>query len=159
LSGNNQWTVDSPNDCLTILQEMAEPFKQGKLVIEWPKGQKMNYLGEINTQNLSLKLKSQTDWFEVSGEAKLDDKLVLSLRDILDKLDTNANFIELSEGQFIAITEKLRKQLQLMNRVLDTKMRGNMHLSETIEDLSNDLDSFKADKAWLENLKRIKKNS
>ncbi|MDI9875630.1 DEAD/DEAH box helicase [Flectobacillus rivi] len=156
-SGNNQWTVDSPNDCLTILQEMAEPFKQGKLVIEWPKGQKMNYLGEINTQNLSLKLKSQTDWFEVSGEAKLDDKLVLSLRDILDKLDTNANFIELSEGQFIAITEKLRKQLQLMNRVLDTEMRGNMHLSETIEDLSNDLDSFKADKAWLENLKRIKK--
>jgi hypothetical protein len=86
----------------------------------------MNYLGEINTQNLSLKLKSQTDWFEVSGEAKLDDKLVLSLRDILDKLDTNANFIELSEGQFIAITEKLRKQLQLMNRVLDNKMRGNM---------------------------------
>ncbi|PAC27937.1 DEAD/DEAH box helicase [Flectobacillus sp. BAB-3569] len=155
-SGNNQWTVDSPNDCLTILQEMAVPFKQGKLVIEWPKGQKINYLGEINTQNLSLKVKSQTDWFEVSGEAKLDDKLVLSLRDILEKLDTNANFIELSEGQFIAITEKLRKQLQLMNRVLDNKMRGNMLLSETVEDISNDLDSFKADKAWLENLKRIK---
>lgn len=151
-----EWMLDTPEDCLDVMIELEEPKRKEKLVIEWPKGQKLKLMGNINFETLKMNITSKNNWFEVSGEAKVDDGLVLSLKELLLKLNGESNFVELSDGQFVAITEKLRKYLQTMRAVLDDKMRGNILASSALEELSDEVKNFKADKAWKENIQRLK---
>ncbi len=155
-SANYEWVLDTPEQCLQALLEIEKPKQEGKVVIEWPKGQKLKLLGTINPDNFSLKVNSENNWFEVSGEAQIDEDLVMSLKDILQKMNSTSNFIQLSDGQFVAITEKLRKHLNALNAVLDTKMKGNILASGVLEDLSEDVKQFKANKAWKDRIKKLK---
>ncbi len=155
-SANYEWVFNTPEDCLQALLEIEKPKQEGKLVIEWPKGQKLKLLGTINPDNFSLKVNSENNWFEVAGEAKIDEDLVMSLKDILQKMNSTSNFIQLSDGQFVAITDKLRKHLTALNAVLDTKMKGNILASGVLEELSDDVKQFKANKAWKERIKKLK---
>jgi SNF2 family DNA or RNA helicase len=151
-----EWMFDSPEDCLQALVEIEVPKQKDKLVVEWPKGQKLKLMGNINFDNLKMNITSKSNWFEVSGEVKVDNDLVISLKDILQKLNSQSNFIELSDGQFVAITEKLRKHLQNMEAMLDDKMRGNNLSASMLEELSDEVKNFKADKIWKENIKKMK---
>ena len=81
---------------------------------------------------------------------------MITLKEILQKLNSKSNFIQLSDGQFVAITEKLRKHLQSMSMVLDDKMKGNILSASMLEDLSDEMQHFKADKAWKEQIKKLK---
>lgn len=156
-SPNYEWTLENNEDCLTALSELEKPRNDGKLVVEWTKGQKLKLLGNINFENFSMSVKGSNDWFEIDGKVKVNEDLVLSMRELSNLLSTeNTNFIELSDGQFIAITEKLRKHLQSLNAVLDDNSRMHNLRSGILEDLAAELENFKADKAWKEHLEKIK---
>ncbi len=156
-SPNYDWTLSDAEECLTALSELETPRKAEKLVVEWTKGQKLKLLGNINFSNFSLAVKGVNNWFEVEGKAQVNEDLVLSMRDLNRFLtNENKNFIELSDGQFIAITEKLRKHLQSLNAVMDDKNRLHGLRSGILEDFSAELKNFKADKAWKEHLSKIK---
>lgn len=159
-SPNYEWNLADPESCLTALVEMEKPREQGKLVIEWTKGQKLKLLGNINFENLSLNVKGKNEWFEISGKIKVNEDLVLSMQELTRLMGDGAkDFIELSDGQFIAITEKLRKHLQSLNAVMDNKNRLHNLRSGILEEFSEELENFKADKAWKEHLKKIKNAS
>lgn len=155
-SDNYEWVLNTPEDCLQALLEIDKPKQEGKLVIEWPKGQKLKLMGTITSENFSMKVNSENNWFDVSGEAKIDTDLVMSLKEILQKMNSTSNFIQLSDGQFVAITEKLRKHLTALNAVLDDKMKGNILAAGMLEELSEEVVNFKANKAWKERIKRLK---
>ena len=158
-SQNYEWELTDAEACLTAMSEMETPRKDGKLVIEWTKGQKLKLLGNISFENFSLKVKGANNWFEISGEAKVSEDLVLSMQDLTKLLTAeNTNFIELSDGQFIAITEKLRKHLQSLTSVLDDKNRLHNLRSGILEEFSDELENFKADKAWKEHLAKLKES-
>jgi len=156
-SQNYEWELTDAEACLTAMSEMETPRKEGKLVIEWTKGQKLNLLGSISFENFSMSVKSKNNWFEVSGEAKVSEDLVLSMQELTRLLSrSNKDFIELSDGQFIAITEKLRKHLQSLTAVMDDKNRLHNLRSGILEEFSDELENFKADKAWKEHLAKMK---
>ena len=148
-SPNYEWTLSDADACLTVLTEMETPRTAGKLVVEWTKGQKLKLLGNITFDNFSLSVKGKNNWFEVDGKVQVSEDLVLSMADLTRLLDQNTgNFIELSDGQFIAITEKLRKHLQSLNSVLDDKNRLHGLRSGILEEFSGELENFKADKIF-----------
>ena len=156
-SPNYEWNLTDAEACLTAMTEMETPRKAGKLVIEWTKGQKLKLLGNINFENFSMNVKGKNDWFEVSGEVKVSEDLVLSMQELTKLLgEDTKNFIELSDGQFIAITEKLRKHLQSLNAVMDDKNRLHNLRAGILEEFSDELENFKADKAWKDHLKKLK---
>ena len=156
-SPDYEWDLTDAEACLTALVELETPRKAGKLVIEWTKGQKLKLLGNINFENFSMSVKGKNNWFEITGEAKVSEDLVLSMQDLTKILSqTTNNFVELSDGQFIAITEKLRKHLQSLNAVLDNKNRLHGLRSGILEEFSEELENFKTDKAWKEHLKKLK---
>lgn len=156
-SPNYDWELVNAEDCLTALSELETPRKEEKLVVEWIKGQKLKLLGNINFENFSMSVKGSNTWFEVEGKVKVSEDLVLSMRELSKLLTTaNTNFIELSDGQFIAITEKLRKHLQSLNAVMDDKNRLHNLRSGILEEFADELENFKADKAWKEHLAKIK---
>ena len=156
-SPNYDWSLSDAEECLTAMSELETPRKDGKLVVEWTKGQKLKLLGNINFANFSLSVKGSGTWFEVDGKVAVNEDLVLSMQALTKLLgDGNKTFIELSDGQFIAITEKLRRHLQSLNTVMDDKNRLHNLRSGILEDFSAELDNFKADKAWKEHLAKIK---
>jgi SNF2 family DNA or RNA helicase len=156
-SQNYEWELSGAEECLTAMSELETPRKAGKLVVEWTKGQKLKLLGSVSFENFSLSVKGKNNWFEVEGEVKVNENLVLSMKDLSGLLnETTKNFIELSDGQFIAITEKLRKHLQSLSAVMDDKNRLHNLRSGILEELSDELENFKADKAWKEHLAKIK---
>ncbi len=155
-SPNYDWYLSGAEECLTAMSEMETPRKAEKLVVEWTKGQKLRLLGNVNFENLSLSVKGKNNWFEVSGEIAVNEELVLSMQELSNLLtNENTNFVELSDGQFIAITEKLRKHLQSLNAVMDGKNRIHSLRSGILEEFSEELANFKADKAWRKHLENI----
>ncbi len=156
-SQNYEWELTDAEACLTAMTEMETPRTTGKLVIEWTKGQKLNLLGSVSFDNFALSVKGKNNWFEIEGEVRVNENLVLSMRELSGLLTENTkNFIELSDGQFIAITEKLRKHLQSLNAVMDDKNRLHNLRSGILEEFSEELENFKADKAWKKHLERLK---
>lgn len=156
-SQNYEWELNDAEECLTAMSELETPRKEGKLVVEWTKGQKLKLLGNINFDNFSLIVKGKNNWFEVEGKVKVNENLVLSMQDLRGLLNENTkNFIELSDGQFIAITEKLRKHLQSLSAVLDDDGRLHNLRSGILEEFADELENFKADKAWKDHLEKIK---
>ncbi len=156
-SPNYDWTLSDAEECLTAMSELETPRKDEKLVVEWTKGQKLKLLGNVNFENFSMSVKGSSTWFEVDGKVKVNEDLVLSMKELTKLLTTeNKNFIELSDGQFIAITEKLRKHLQSLNAVMDDKGRLHNLRSGILEEFAEELENFKADKAWKAHLAKIK---
>lgn len=156
-SQNYEWEFVGAEECLTAMTEMETPRIEGKLVVEWTKGQKLKLVGNINFNNFSLSVKGKNTWFEVEGEIKINENLVLSMQELSGLLKENTkNFIELSDGQFIAITEKLRKHLQSLSAVMDDKNRLHNLRSGILEEFSDELENFKADKAWKDHLEKMK---
>ncbi len=154
---NYEWNLNDTEQCLTAMVELETPRKADKLVVEWTKGQKLKLLGNINFENFSLTVKGKNNWFEIEGKAQVSEDLVLSMKDLNQILSNNTgNFVELSDGQFIAITEKLRKHLQSLNAVMDDKNRLHNLRSGILEEFSEELENFKADKAWKEHLAKLK---
>lgn len=156
-SPNYEWNLTDAEACLRAMSELETPRKHGKLVVEWTKGQKLKLLGNINFENFSLSVKGSSTWFELDGQVRVNEDLVLSMKELNGLLNQNTkNFIELSDGQFIAITEKLRKHLQSLSAVLDDKNRLHPLRSGILEEFSEELEHFKADQAWKRHLERLK---
>ncbi len=156
-SQNYEWELADLEACLTAMTEMEMPRKAGKLVVEWTKGQKLKLIGNINFENFSMSVKGASNWFEVEGKVTVNEDLVLSMQELNSLLSQNTkNFIELSDGQFIAITEKLRRHLQSLSTVLDDKNRLHSLRSGVLEEFSDELENFQADKAWKQHLEKLK---
>jgi SNF2 family DNA or RNA helicase len=155
-SPNYDWELTDTEACLKALTELEIPRNDGKLVIEWPKGQKLKLLGNVGFENLSLRVKGKHEWFEIEGDVRVSDDLVLSMKE-LNRLLTNedTNFVELSDGQFIAITERLRRHLQSLNTALDDKNRLHPLRSGVLEEFAGELENFKTDKRWKAHLERM----
>lgn len=154
---NYEWHLTDAEACLNALMEMEKPRQAGKLVVEWTKGQKLKLLGSIDFDNFRLNVKGKNEWFEVSGEVRVNEDLVLSMQEINRVLSQNdSNFVELSDGQFLAVTEKLRKRLQSLAAVTDDKGRLHNLRAGVLEDFADELENFKADKAWRDHLAKLK---
>ena len=157
---NYDWQLSDTESCLKALTELEVPREEGRLIVEWTKGQKLKLLGRINFENLQMSVKGGQDWFEIDGKVKVNDDLMLSMKD-LNKLFTSETkeFVELSDGQFLSITEKLRKHLQSLYSVMDGKNRLHKLRSGILEEFADELENFKTDKKWKDHLKKLKESS
>ena len=151
-----EWNFSDPESCLRALSELETPRDEGKLIIEWTKGQRLKLLGRVGLDNFSLRVKGNNDWFEVSGEVKINDDLVLSMRELTNLIgDNTEDFVKLSDGQFISITEQLRQHLKSLDTVLDDEQHLHGLRSGILEEFAAEIEDFKADKAWKDHSKKL----
>ena len=99
-------------------------------VIEWPEGGALK-LKTADTSSWNISLKSGNGWFEVEGDVPIDDDTILTASQLLQLVGESRQkgFIRLADGEFLAITERLRKQLSRIES-LATNSRGHMQISE-----------------------------
>lgn len=115
-SGDRLWTLDTLK-CLEFMETLRESSKIAD--IEWPEGAKLTVKrAPISFPDLRLKVNSVDRWFSLDGTVSIDGKTQLKINQILDKLkDRVGNFIHLEGSEYILITNKLLKQLEILEDV------------------------------------------
>jgi len=112
---DREWHLHDPDDCLQALHELQAI--RDKVVIEWPEGEKLNITHHASMENLNLKIRTNRhNWFTMSGQLQLDQDTVIELKDLLTKLkNSSSRFIQIGEGQFLALTQEFRRRLEEMD--------------------------------------------
>lgn len=100
--------------------------------VEWPEAAKYKVTPKANFQSLSFIVKTKNNWLELSGELKVDEELVVSIQTLLSALkkSTTGRFVELGQGEYLALTEQLRKQLSEIEAAATFDKKGNILLPQ-----------------------------
>ena len=151
----DEWYVNTLENSLELMLELDEYKKNNPLTIEWPKGQTLKVKQTVSSKNLSLSIKGSQYWFEYDGEVNIDEEHALDIKKLLDLLgQSQGRFIPLASGEFIALTEKFRKQLEDLRTLSD----GNKiyHLStSSLRRLAEEAGTLKEDHAWATHIKKL----
>lgn len=101
-------------DMLEVLQNHLDSIR-----IEWPQGGKISIKGSADFKNLALSVKGVGQWFELEGELKINNQTIIGIAELLQKVrNSKGRFVALSENEFIALSDKLKKQLQTLEVLL-----------------------------------------
>lgn len=154
-------SFDNPLDSLFLLDVILE--HDNISVVEWPEGESFKITSRADFGNLKMRVKSKTNWFELDGELVIDDNTILSMQQLLG-LMTNSHdrFIELNKGEFIALSEGLRKRLTELNSYTDSSKSGvkiNKFATLALDGFFDNLEGLKADKSWKEFCKKVSSKS
>jgi len=148
---------DDPMDSLHLLDILAA--NTDKCVVEWPEGERFKLKGSVNNANLNLRIKSKSNWFELQGELQVDENTVLTIQQLLELTAKGHNrFIELKQGEFLALSDKLKKQLEELRTFSTANKDGlqiNKFASVALGDFFDDVENLKTDKAWKEFRQRV----
>lgn len=112
---DREWHLQEPDDCLQALLELQEI--NDRVIIEWPEGEKLAVTHKPSIKNLNLKIRTnRQNWFGLSGELVLDQQRVIGLKELLAQVENSTSrFIQIDDGQFIALTQEFRKKLEEIN--------------------------------------------
>ena len=105
----------------TLLALMDFIDGKDEYVLEWPEGIKIRLRYPTPTRQFELELKTKEDWFEVEGCLQLKEGDVLAASDLLRLMQENTvskRFVRLNHNEFVALSEQLAKQLQVISRLV-----------------------------------------
>ncbi len=107
------WTLDGIEPCLALLAELNDLRKENKIIIEWPQGERLKISSYANFDSLFMNVRSSGNWFELEGELRINDDLVMDMELLLERSrDSKNRFISLDDGTYLALTEKLFRRLR-----------------------------------------------
>ena len=152
-----RWQVTTEG-CLELLNAV---FGLKDVTVEWPEGVKFRVThAALGFADLQLSVNRMGNWFEVSGAVALDGKTKLKVAELLRLVrEAKGNFIELGKGDFVALTESLKKQLAALDRVAGGSGTKTPQVSVFNMGLLGELEKngaeIKADKAFRDLQERV----
>lgn len=98
------------------------------IVCEWKEGARIKVRRPGGAWSGSIK-KKENGWFEIEGNVQVDQDKVLSMAQLLELVGhSRGQYVRLGEGEFLAISDKLRKQLDQLNAIA-SRSHGKLQLS------------------------------
>lgn len=154
---DDEYLIDDPQDCLELLEQLRELGDE--VVIAWPEGEALRVESRIDASSMRLNINKSDDWFQLDGSLVINDDLVLTLQQILDlSKSSNGRFIELGDGEYVALTRQLQKKLNALHS-LSEMHDGNIRISSlaalALDDLTQDIGERIVDEAWLAHLAKL----
>jgi hypothetical protein len=92
--------------------------------VEWPKGKSVRVI-TVDTRQLGMRVSRERDWFRLSGQATLDEGLVLQLETLLGAAREKTRFVPMGNGVYAALTRSLKQKLSDLAAVLETDKDGS----------------------------------
>ena len=120
------WVFPEPAGALELLEQL----RAAGAPCLWPKGEPFRIVAQAATSNLSLKIKSAAEWFGASGTLAVDEGRVLDLKELFALLDASpdSRFLEIGDGEFIALTDSFRRHLDDLHTLSAPAARGSVRL-------------------------------
>jgi SNF2 family DNA or RNA helicase len=152
------FSFGNPTDSLDLLDILIR--HQDISVVEWPEGEKYKIRGTASIGNLKINIKTGIEWFELQGEFQVDENIVLTLQQLLRLTETSHNrFIELNPGEFLALSNRLKKQLDRL-RLFSGNDKNHILLNKFasvgMSDFFDEMENVNADRQWQEFRNKIK---
>ena len=147
----NPLAVPEPSMCLELLERLNAAGARCK----WPQGEPFRIVAQASTRSLALTVKSAAEWMQMSGKLSIDENRVVDLKRLFQLLDANpgSRFIELEEGQFVALSNTFRRQLDDLANLSVPGAKESLRLNPlaalTLDDLLEEAE-VDADQGWLD---------
>ena len=160
--GDYEWTL-SPEACLEML-EIVRELGEKRAVVEWPEGVKLSVTkAKLSADQLQLSLRRLGQWFELEGKVQLDEKAAITVAELLEKIrNARGNFIQLSETEYLSLTDALKKQLGRLDQLSGRSrrkgegVRVSVFNAGALEEIESEGLPFKADQDFRDLAARIK---
>ena len=109
--------------------ELLEQLAAAKARCLWPHGQPYRIV-RADAAQLKLRITSSAEWLRAGGELAIDPRRTLDLKQLFTLLDTQpgARFLELTGGEFLALTATLRRQLDDLRGLSSPAAHGEIRL-------------------------------
>lgn len=160
---HDQWLLEEPAMCLDLLSQLQEWQAQANnLIVAWPEGEKFKVSRVVDAKKMQLSISRNKDWFEAHGEITVDADQVLQLRQLLELVkESPSRFVPLADNSFLALSESFHQRLREFAYSADFKKSqagARIHglATHALEDLVSEAGQVKTDKAWCQQLERLK---
>jgi len=157
-ASDGEYVIEDPETCLELLLELQE--LGDRAIIEWLQGQKFKIKQQSGLGDLRLTIQRQNDWFAAGGELKLSEDEVMDMQRLMELLgQTSSRFIPLGDGEFLALTQALRTQLDNLRSLSEKHgktQRFHPLAAMALEEFVDAAGDVKADRHWQEHIKRLK---
>jgi len=154
---DDEHLIEDPQDCLELLEQLRELGEE--VVIAWPEGEALRVESRIDASSMRLNINKSDDWFQLDGSLVINDDLVLTLQQILDlSKASNGRFIELGDGEYVALTKQLQKNLNALHslsEVHDGQVRVSQLAALALDELTQDIGECIVDEAWVAHLAKL----
>ncbi len=151
-----EWTLEEPEQALGLVELL--PQIPGVEAVDWPKGKPVRVI-TVDSKQLGLKVASEHDWLRLSGQARVDEGLVIELENLLEWSGSGrGRFLPMGAGVYAALTDRLRAQLADLAAVAemgDGDPRIPQLAAAWLEEAIQGTD-VKLDKAFRERLERLR---
>jgi superfamily II DNA or RNA helicase len=102
----------SPLESLTFLEGFVD-LADSRFRLEWPEGEKFAVAMRLGLPQLGHRVRSRGEWFSLGADVRVDEDLVLSLTDLLDRRQRACGrFVPLTDGRFLALTHEVERYLE-----------------------------------------------
>ncbi len=149
----------SPVEALEALLELEDQVAKNRVVLHWPQGRSLNLAGRATGAQLHMSIRRDRDWFAASGKLKVDPSLTIDMMKLIELVEASpSRFVQLDDGRFLALTDRLRQRVQELAAYGDrqkTKLRFPPVRAVALEDLAGTV-KLKADASWKEFLHKMK---
>jgi superfamily II DNA or RNA helicase len=148
---------DDPRDSLFLLDILSR--HQDIAVVEWPEGARFKINRSASMSGINMEVRGVDYWFELSGNLQVDENTVLSLKQLLElNVRSHGRFIELGEGEFLALSNDLKKRLDELQAYTDTTgecVKMSRFASISLMEMFGQTGSLKGDNKWTEFQKKL----
>jgi SNF2 family DNA or RNA helicase len=155
------WQLEDSEQCLELLLQLAPLIEDKSILLEWPKGEKFRISQIVGMDQFRLEINQKNNWFELQGQLPIDEEKVLTMQELLALSEKKTQFIELSQGKFLALTKEFRRRLEEINSLVSAQKNGNLQLhplaAPAIQGFTDSIKNLKADPKFKENQERLKK--
>lgn len=152
--GGFDFSVEDSVDCLEILDALAQADDL-EITFHWPEGKSMSVSRPAEPAEFNVK--KSNDWFAVDAALKVDEDTVLDAQQLLAAhKEGHGRFLSLGHGRFVALTEKLKKQLERLAD-LSTKEGDELalHPLAAMAAFGTEGSNIKGDSNWKNLRKRV----
>ena len=100
-----------------------------RIACEWQEGTQIKVGARSTTSWGGVIKKNENGWFEIEGTVELEPGKVVTMAQLLDLVSqSKGRYIKLSDGEFIALSDKLRRQLAQLNAIA-SRSHGKLQMS------------------------------
>jgi superfamily II DNA or RNA helicase len=153
-----EFIFPTPLEALELALQLRPLVESEQVVLHWPKGKKFNVIKESDGSQFQLSIRRDKDWFAASGNLKVDEELTIDMMKLLELTElSNSRFIELDDGQYLALTDEFRRRLAELNAFAEVKkntLRFPRVRAAAVEEVAEGFD-LTTDKEWKTYVQRL----
>ena len=106
---------------MMLIQEHPDMF-----FAEWPEGQSFKVRGmRTGSGAWSGTMRQKGQWFDIEGDVDIDENTRISIKELLELAShSEGRYLKISDDEFVVISEKLHKQLDALNAIVNRENGG-----------------------------------